>query len=182
VLYNLSLGPFIALSELEKKISGRYNVRRLRDAYGPAMLEYLFWEPFSWYVNKWIPLDATGLHVTNQVHGLQPPVGTWKNEIGNLHNLRPDGTGRWRSSSGAKISGAEIGYYEWTLDSNELAFYQYAAKRSATAWFGRVWLNYAPTDRMSVVDISATQFRLRDTAGTTYLFTKTQDTELELAP
>jgi CDP-diglyceride synthetase len=29
VLYTLSLGPFIALSELEKKISGRYNVGRL---------------------------------------------------------------------------------------------------------------------------------------------------------
>ena len=163
----LSLGPFIALSELEKKISGQYNVGRLRNAYRPAMLGYVIVDPFRWYVNRWIPLDATGLHVTNQVNGLQPLVGTWKGELGNVLNLRPDGTARWRSSSGA-----EVGYFEWTLDSNEFAFHQYAAKRSAHAWFGRVWLNYAPTDRLNVVDISATQFRLRDTDGTTYLFTK----------
>ena len=163
----LSLGPFIALSELEKKISGQYNVGRLRNAYRPAMLGYVIVDPFRWYVNRWIPLDATGLHVTNQVNGLQPLVGTWKGELGNVLNLRPDGPARWRSSSGA-----EVGYFEWTLDSNEFAFHQYAAKRSAHAWFGRVWLNYAPTDRLNVVDISATQFRLRDTDGTTYLFTK----------
>jgi hypothetical protein len=176
-LYTLSMGPFIALSEFEKKISGRYNVGRLRNVYRPAMLGYLSWRPFRWYVNKWIPSDATGLHVTNQVNRLQPLVGTWKGELGNLLNLRPNGTARSRLSSGT-----EIEYFEWTHDSNEFVIYQYLSKRSATAWFGHGWLNYAPTDRTRVVDISATQFRLRDTGGKTYLFTRTQDTELELAP
>jgi hypothetical protein len=168
------MGPFIALSEVEKKISGRYNVGRLRNVYRPAMLGYLSWEPFRCYVNKWIPSDATGLHVTNQVNGLQPLVGTWKGEFGNLLNLRQDGTARSRR-------GTEIGYFEWTLDSNEFTTYQYASKRSASAWFGRVWLNYAPTDS-SVAEISATHFWLRDSAGKTYQFTRTQDTELESAP
>jgi len=128
-------------------------------------------------VNKWIPSDAAGLQATHQSSHLQPVVGTWSGEIGNLLNFRGDGTARWRSSESR-----EIGYLEWTLESNELAIYQYASKRSLPAWLGHDAIDYSPTDRLAVVSITATQFQLRDRTGKTLLFTRTRDPELESSP
>lgn len=176
VLGMLSIGPFIALSEAERRICGQYHIGSLGRTFRPVMILY-FAGPFRWYVNKWIPSDATGLQAAS-LGDLQPLVGTWKGDIGNLLNLRQDGTARWRSSSGDK----EIGYFEWTLQSNEVAFYQYSSKRSLPAWLGRDVIDYSPTDRLTVEWVTATQFQLRSTTGQTTLFTRTQDPELESAP
>ena len=184
VFYILSIGPFIVFSELDKRMTGRYHLGRLVNAYRPVRsllfrrgMEYPFYYLFVPYVNAWIPPDADGLSAMNPVDGLQPFVGTWTGESGNVLNFRPDGTARWRSTPGEKL-----GYLEWTLDPKQLAIYQYAKRRSYTAWFGRVLLNLAPTNRMSVVDISDKQFRVRDTSGKTLLFIRTADSELESAP
>jgi hypothetical protein len=190
VFYALSIGPFIAVSEFEKKMLGRYYIGRLGQAYRPlvivAYLPPTLAMPLLWYAKKWIPSYATGLPVTTQGNrganrdSVAPIVGTWKCETGAVLNIRPDGTARWRSPYDGTI-----GYLEWTLDSDEFAVYQYSSKYSdnAVAWFARrVMMDDRPTDRYSVVEIAPTRFRLRDGSGKTISFAADQDTELELAP
>jgi hypothetical protein len=190
VFYALSIGPFIAVSEFEKKISGRYDLGPLAQAYRPLVIVgYLprpWIAPLLWYVKSWIPPHATGLPVTTQGNrganrdSATPIVGTWRCETGTVLNFRPDGTARWRSTYDA-----EIHYLEWTLDSDEFAVYQYSTRYSdhAVAWFARrVMMDDRPTDRYRLVGISPAQFQLRDRSGKTISFTAHQDRELELAP
>jgi len=73
-------------------------------------------------------------------------------------------------------------YCEWTSNTNEFAFYQFASKRSLPAWFGHAAMNYAPTDKYDLVEVSAAQFKLRDKTGRIISLTRTQDTELESSP
>ena len=190
VFYALSIGPFIAVSEFEKKTLGRYYIGRVGQAYRPLVIvgclrEPLF-VPFRWYAERWIPPYATGLPITDRGNqganrdSVAALVGTWKCETGSVLNFRPDGTARWRSSYDGTI-----GYLEWTLDSDQLAVYQYSSRYgdNAVAWFARrVMMDDRPTDRYRVVEISPTQFRLRDGSGKTTLFAADRDRELELAP
>ncbi len=110
-----------------------------------------------------------------------PLVGTWKgDEVGNVLNLRPDGTARVRASSGETI-----GYFEWTLNkSNELVIYQYPSKNRA--WMTRALspiIGLPPTSRDKVIEISPTRFKLRSSHnGNVFTFTRTEDGELETAP
>lgn len=190
VFYALSIGPFIAVSEFEKKISGRYYIGRLGQAYRPLVIVVCLPRPLTvpllWYVKRWMPPYATGLPVTTQGNrganrdSIAPIVGTWKCETGAVFNFRADGTARYRSSYDE-----EVRYLEWTLDSDEFAVYQYSSKYSdsAVAWFARrVMMDERPTDRYSVAEMAPTQFRLRDGSGKTISFAADQNTELELAP
>ena len=173
----LSVGPFIVLSEVERKISGRYHLASLGSGYYPVLLVYGFMRPFRWYVNKWIPADAVGLQATDPDSDFRPLVGTWRGEMGNVIDFRPDGTARCRH-----VSDEDISYFEWTCKSGQLATYQYSSKCSLPAWFGRDVLNYGPTDLKDVVGLTDTAFRLRGKTGKTYSYTRVVGTGLESAP
>ncbi|HID75372.1 MAG TPA: hypothetical protein EYP56_05175 [Planctomycetaceae bacterium] len=193
VFYALSIGPFIAVSEFEKRTLGRSYIGRFGCAYRPlVVVSYLpptSARPLLWYAEKWIPSYATGLPVTTdgnrgrseiRSHLLAPIVGTWKSETGTVINFRPDGTARWRPQDDERI-----GYLEWTLDSDEFVIYQYSSKYSdnAAAWFARrVMMDDTETERCSVVEITPTRFRLRDGSGKTISFAPHRDAELESAP
>jgi hypothetical protein len=113
-----------------------------------------------------------------------PLVGTWKGEgIGNVLNIRPDGTARWRSS----LPGQGIGYYEWTLDANKLVIYPYpySSRNSVEAWFSRaqrITVGETPTECYDVLKTSPKRFQLRTDIGAVLTFTTTQESELEAVP
>ena len=111
-----------------------------------------------------------------------PLVGTWRGEgIGNVLNLRPDGTARSRSS----LPGQKLGYFEWTLDGNQLVIYQFGSRNSVGAWMARArraTVGLTPTDRYTVLESSPTQFTLRSAAGDVVTFTAAEDRGLETAP
>jgi hypothetical protein len=176
ILYVLSIGPFIALSEFEDRIGGHNNLKRVSVVYRPVMV--LDSGRFQWYVDKWIPPNATGLRAARPPDdGLRPLVGTWKGEKGNVLTFRPDGSGRYRSSSGT-----EIGYVEWTVNTNKFLLWQYGSQHSASAWFGRDMMEYPPTERFLVDEILEDQFQLRDPAGKPHRFRRTHDADLEMLP
>jgi len=175
VFYALSLGPFIFLSEIERKITGYYHLGRLASVYRPA-IAFNHWRPFRWYVTPWIPPDAVGLHRLYPAKISPELVGTWQVEQDAGHRviLRADGTGLAPFSPPQQ----QI-YFEWTSDANEFALYQYSSKRSVSAWFGRVLMDSAPTDTEDLIERSPTHFKLRHKNGTTSLLTRTQDNTLE---
>jgi hypothetical protein len=178
--YVLSLGPFIFLSEIERKLTGQYHVGRLATVYRPAM-RLNHWGSFRWYVIQWIPPDAVGLHELNPTNLSPDLVGAWQmvGDTGRrLVNLRADGTGQEQY-----FNPPQTGiYFEWTSNANEFAIYQFGSKRSAFAWFGRVLMDYAPTDTFDVVECSATHFKLRDKSGITCTLTRAKDREPESFP
>jgi hypothetical protein len=180
--YALSLGPFIALSESDHKITGRHHLGRLAQAYLPAMrLNHL--QAFRWYASQWIPADAAGLHTLHASQLSPGLVGTWHTGTANHVNLRSDGTGRAIDRTGERPDyKAKVLYFEWTSDGSELVIYQYASKRSPSAWFGRAALNRAPTDKFDVIEVSAAQCKLAYKTGAIILLTRTQDNELEAGP
>jgi hypothetical protein len=176
VLYALSMGPFIALSELEDRIGGHNNLKRVSVVYRPVMV--LYSGRFMWYVDKWISPNAAGLRATLPPDdSLRPLVGTWEGAKGNVMNFRPDGSARYRSSSGT-----ELGYFEWTVSNNEFVLWQYGSQHSASAWFGRHMMEYTPTERFLVGEILEDQFQLRDSAGKPHRFRRTHDADLEMLP
>jgi hypothetical protein len=190
VFYFLSIGPFIAVSEAERKLFDRSYLGPFGKAYRPVMvvaaLPRTCAEPLLWYARTWIPRDATGLPVWTLGKGesyqvaMEPFVGTWRNELGTVFHFRPDGTVRYRFR-GEK----QIRYLEWTLRSDEFAFYQYSSRysESPVAWFARrVMMNDTPTDRYRVAQTGPAQFQLHHSTGTTIIFTAVQDTALESAP
>jgi hypothetical protein len=176
--YILSLGPFIALSEFDRRITGQHHLARLAQAYVPVMrLNHL--TTFRWYMSQWTPADAIGLHELCPSKFSPELVGTWQTGTAIHVNLRADGTGRAIDRAGDKT---KVLYFEWTSDANEFAIYQYASKRSAPAWFGHEAMSYAPTDSYDLVEVSEPQFKLRDKAGAIHSPTRTQDKELESSP
>jgi hypothetical protein len=175
--YVLSFGPFIALSEFDRKISGQHHVARLAPAYLPAMRLNRF-EAFRWYASRWIPADAAGLHELHNGRLPRELVGTWQTDTAMLVNLRADGTGRAIALSGEFKP--KVIYFEWTLNTNELAIYQFGSKQSPFAWFGRAAMNYAPTDKFDLIEPSQSKFKLREIkAGRIVSLTRTQDAQLE---
>ncbi|GEM_PF-1693267 len=119
-----------------------------------------------------------------------PLIGTWRGDLGNVLNFRPDGTARVRSSYGPEIT-----YLEWsTAPPNELQIWQYSSRNSIGAWIvsaQRATVGAPPTDRCEIVEISPTQMRLRFSyrdpktrapATTIISFTRVQDKQLETAP
>jgi len=175
VFYVLSFGPLIALSEMERRITGQIHLGRLAVAYGPAMRLNQMQE-FRWYQSQWIPQDAMGLHLVYPTHISPNLVGTWQTGGDQVVNLRHDGTGR------AYGRPAEPLYFEWSSDASEFAIYQYSSKRNPDAWLGQVFMNYSPSDRYQVVESSATHFKLREKSGRIITLTKSHDTLLESAP
>jgi hypothetical protein len=177
LLYVLSLGPFIALSEFERQITGQHHLGRLAVAYRPAM-RLNRWKLFRWYITPWIPPDAVGLNVLYPNRISQNLVGTWRTGGTQVVNLRSDGTGRAYGS----LTTSDLIYCEWASDASKFAIYQYASKRSASAWLGCVFMNSPPTDSFQVVESSATHFKLRDNTGRIISLTKSSDNKLESAP
>jgi len=185
LFYILSLGPFISLSELDKKITGRHHLGRLAGVYCPAMqfnnLGLFRWHAshlLRWYFSQWIPEDAAGLPALYPTKISPNLVGTWQTGGTQVVNLRADGTGRAYGS----LTTSDLIYCEWASDASEFAIYQYASKLSASAWMGCIVMNSAPTDRFEVVESSATHFKLRDKTGTIISLTRSPDNKLELAP
>ncbi len=176
VLYVLSIGPFIALSEFEDRLGGHNNLKRASVVYRPVMV--LYSGPFAWYVDKWIPPTATGLRATLPPDdSLRPLVGTWEGEKGTVFNFRRDGSARYRLSSGS-----ELKYLEWTVNNNRFVIWQYGSQHSASAWFGRDMIEYTPTERYLVDEILEDHFQLRDSAGKPHILRRTHDTDLEMVP
>ncbi len=179
VLCVVSIGPFIALSELEYRVTGQSNLKRIGGVYRPVMVLYA--GHFATYVNHWIPANAPGLRTAWPPDDrLRPMVGTWKGTKGNLLNFRSDGTARWRSTSGF-----ERGYMEWAFDGSRFQIWQYGDRDTAYAWFGRAGTELAPTERYQVIEITEDTLELRnlrDTSGTPSRFQRTQDEDLERAP
>ena len=107
-----------------------------------------------------------------------PLVGTWRGEgIGNILNIRSDGTARSQSSYPSN----GIGYFEWTYDGKEFAFYQYGSRNSVGAWYSRAMratVGLPPTDRYEVIETSPTRFRLRAADGDVITFIATEDRDL----
>src|SRR5437868_3673787 len=130
VFYVVSLGPFIGLSESDRKITGRHHLGRLAQAYLPAMrLNHL--KAFRWYTSQWIPADAVGLHELYPYKTSPQLIGTWQTDTASHVNLRADGTGRAIALTGEFKP--KVLYFEWTSDGNSFALFQYASKRSARA-------------------------------------------------
>jgi hypothetical protein len=174
VFYVLSLGPFILLSEVEREITGQFHVGRLANAYRPVVIHLNNTQSFRWYVSQWIPPNAVGLHALYPPQILPDLIGTWQSDVRSLVNLRADGTGRARFPPGNQRQ-----YYEWTADANEFALYTWGSKQSAYAWFGREMLNQAWLDKFDLIEVSETQFKLRNQNGKVISFTKTHDAVLE---
>lgn len=118
-----------------------------------------------------------------------PLIGTWRGDLGNVLNFRPDGTARVRSSDDTRIT-----YLEWSIaPPNELQIWQYSSRNSIGAWIvsaQRVTGGAPPTDRCEIVEISSTQMRLRfryndpKTGNPTtkiITFVRVQDKQLEAA-
>jgi hypothetical protein len=177
LFYILSLGPFIALSEIERKITGHHHIGRLAGAYRPVLahLNNKKLQSFRWYVSRWIPPDAVGLHALNPARISPDLTGTWKTQSGCVLNLRANGTGLARLYSNPRH------YFEWTSEANVFAIHDWGSKRDAFAWFGCEMMNRT-WDEYDVFETSTTQFKLRDKTGKIYLVTRIQDTELESAP
>jgi hypothetical protein len=108
----------------------------------------------------------------------QELVGTWQTGGTQVVNLRPDGTGR----AYASLTTSDLLYYEWASDASEFAIYQYASKRSASAWLGCAVMHAAPTDNFKVVELSSIHFKLRDNKGGIIALTRSHDNKLESAP
>ncbi|MHB8898563.1 MAG: hypothetical protein ACYC6Y_07430 [Thermoguttaceae bacterium] len=119
-----------------------------------------------------------------------PLIGTWRGELGNVLNFRPDGTGRFRFSTGPAI-----GYMEWSInESGELAVWQFSARNSIGAWMVRGLLAAGiapPTDRYEVLELSPTRMRLRCShvdpktrkpVTSVITFTRVKDRNLETSP
>lgn len=176
-LYVLSLGPFIALCEIERKITGCHHLGRLAGVYRPAMqLNNSDW--FRWYVGQWIPLGAVGLTALYPTKISPNLVGTWQTGGTQVVNLRRDGTGRAYGS----LTSSDLLYFEWASDADKFAIYQYASQRSTPAWLGCVVMNSTPSDSYQVVESSATHFKLRDKTGRIISLMKSHDNKLESAP
>ncbi len=177
LLYILSLGPFIALSELDRKMTGQHHLGRLASVYRPAM-RLNDSDLFRWYIGQWIPPDAVGLHGSYPTNISQNLVGTWQTGGTQVVNLRRDGTGRAYGS----LTTSDVIYFEWASDASKFAIYQYASKRSASAWLGCAVMNSIPTDSYKLVEFSATHFELHDKSGRIISLTRTHDNKLESAP
>jgi hypothetical protein len=182
LFYVLSLGPFITFCEMERTITGQHHLGRLADVYRPALrlshLDFFRLGFFRWYVAQWIPPDAVGLPALYPTKISQELVGTWQTGGTQVVNLRSDGTGRAYGS----LTTSDVLYCEWASDASELAIYQYASKRSASAWLGCVVMNAAPTDCFRVIELSADHFTLRDKTGRIISLTRSHDNKLESAP
>ncbi len=90
-----------------------------------------------------------------------PLVGTWIDEQGNVINIRSDGTARARNSVNAGV----VGYFEWTLESGEFAFYQYKNKYNLSWFVRRGLMDDNPTGRFDVIEITDTQFKMSTSSG-----------------
>ena len=113
-----------------------------------------------------------------QQNSASPLVGTWKGEMGNVLNIRRDGTARARSN----ISDEEIGYLEWKLESGQLAIWQYSKGKYSFGWLSQqVTMVDHPTYRFTVVDYSPTHLKLRSDEGNEFTLTGTEDKDLECA-
>ena len=115
-----------------------------------------------------------------QQNSASPLVGTWKGKMGNVLNIRRDGTARSRSN----ISDEEIGYLEWKLESGQLAIWQYSKSKGKYS-FGwliqHVKMVDHPTYRFTVVDYSPTHLKFRSDEGNEFTLTETEDKDLECA-
>ena len=128
------------------------------------------------FVIKQITISKTRM----QQNSASPIVGTWKGEMGNVLNIRLDGTARSRSSS--STPNQKIGYLEWKLESGQLAIYQYSKGRCSFGWIvERVTMADNPIGRFPVVDFSPTHFKLRSEDGSEFTMTATEDKDLESA-
>ena len=108
-----------------------------------------------------------------------PIVGTWIGDMGNVINIRSDGTARVRHSPKYK---EEIGYFEWTLDSGKFAIYQYKKKYNLGWFVRRAMMDDRPTDRFDVIEMKPTAFKLSTDTGEVVTFSSTHDIDLETAP
>jgi hypothetical protein len=176
-MYVLSIGPFIAFSEFESKVTGFHALKRAAVAYRPVMV--LYSGPFRWYVDQWIPAKATGVRATLPPEdALAPLVGTWKGEKGNVLNFRADGTAWSRSSSGSQIQ-----FFEWTLNDDKFLMWFYGSRQNAVTWFGQAVMQLRPTSQFRLVKVTDDELQLRDVAqGSTHRFTPTRDAELDMLP
>ena len=107
-----------------------------------------------------------------------PILGTWLGENGNVFDIRSDGTVRWRSSTNE----GDIGYLEWTLNSNEFRVFQYSARHNLGWFMKRALLNDTPTSRYKIITITPNEFTVRTEEGEVTTFVSTKDYELEVAP
>ena len=125
----------------------------------------------------------------SQRYASSPLIGTWKGQVGNVLDFRPDGTARSRLSTGPKIH-----YFEWELNSsNELLLYFFSTRNSVKAWIvraSRAVGRAPPMDRMKIIEISPTQMKLQSTypdpksgktVTTVTSFVRTEDEQLEAA-
>ena len=126
------------------------------------------------FISKQIEISKKSI----QQNLVGPIVGTWKNETGNTYSFRPDGTARYRFSA----SDGKLEYLEWKYKSGQLSTYQYSKGRYSLGWISRrVLMDDNPTNRFPVVDFSPTHFKLRSDDGSEFIFTATEDKEIESA-
>ena len=175
IFYVLSLGPFIVLCEFDRQLTGQHHIGRLAGAYRPVVIHFNNTKSFQWYVRRWIPPNAVGLHALYPPKILPEFIGTWQSDVASLVNNRADGTGRARFLP----AGDQRLYFEWAADANEFKLYTWGSKQSAYAWFGREMMNRPWLDKLELIEVSEGQFKLRTQNGKVISFTKTQDAELE---
>jgi len=183
LLYILSLGPFIALSEFERRITGQFHLGRMAPAYLPIVMRFdnivmpldnYGW--FRWYTNEWIPPDAEGLHALTPNKAMPALVGTWKGEWGQLINFRSNGTSR------ADLLDSRTVYSEWECDRGQITDFPFESKRSVKAWFGRKMLNQGWVNQWNVDEVSEGHFQFHHDTGRIIKFIRVEDAKLESAP
>lgn len=151
----------------------RFNHRRLVALY--SVLAVAVFGILSMYL--FLVYAKTPQARSRQNQGL-PILGTWIGEKGNVLDIRSDGTARWRSA----INEPHVGYFEWTIDSNEFKVFQYSGKHNLGWFIKRALLNDTPTDRYQIVTVTPTELKIRTDKGDVTTFVSTKDDELEAAP